>query len=93
MIVKGKNFVSLLLVRQFLFSVTLFFTFLRTRKNSTPVYASVMGADGLVVTSIKVDEALWKEAKKKAIDEGITLQDLLTDALKDWIKKKGGKLP
>ena len=52
-----------------------------------------MVSDGLVVTSIKVDEALWKEAKKKAIDEGITLQDLLSDALKDWIKKKGGRIP
>lgn len=42
-----------------------------------------------VVTSIKVDEDLWKEAKKKAIDEGITLQDLLNEAVEDWMKKKG----
>jgi hypothetical protein len=48
----------------------------------------LMASDGLVVTSIKVDEALWKEAKKKAIDEGITLQDLLSEAIRDWIRKK-----
>ena len=66
---------------------------MQTRRNSTLVNASLMVSDGLVVTSIKVDEALWKEAKKKAIDEGITLQDLLSDALKDWIKKKGGRIP
>lgn len=44
-----------------------------------------------VVTSVKVDENLWKEAKKKAIDEGITLQDLLNEAVEDWMKKKGTK--
>ncbi len=44
-----------------------------------------------VVTSVKVDEELWKEAKKKAIDEGITLQDLLNEAVEDWMKKKGKK--
>jgi hypothetical protein len=43
----------------------------------------------MVVTSVKVDEELWKEAKKKAIDEGITLQDLLNEAVEDWMKKKG----
>ena len=40
---------------------------------------------------MKVDEELWKEAKKKAIDEGITLQDLLNEAVEDWMKKKGKK--
>jgi len=40
---------------------------------------------------VKVDEELWKEAKKKAIDEGITLQDLLNEAVEDWMKKKGKK--
>jgi hypothetical protein len=41
-----------------------------------------------VVTSMKLDADLWKEAKKKAIDEGITLQDLLNDALRSRLKKK-----
>jgi hypothetical protein len=36
-----------------------------------------------VVTSVKVDEALWKEAKKTAIDEGITLGELLNQAV-EW---------
>ena len=44
-----------------------------------------------IVTSVKVDEELWKEAKKAAIDEGITLQDLLNEAVEDWMKKRGGK--
>jgi DNA-binding protein YbaB len=43
------------------------------------------------VTSVKVDEDIWKEAKKKAIDEDITLQDLLNEAVEDWLRKKGKK--
>lgn len=39
-------------------------------------------------TSIKIDPELWKEAKKFAIDKGITVSDLLEEALKDKIKKK-----
>lgn len=39
-----------------------------------------------IVTSMKVDEALWKEAKKKAIDEGITLQTLLNEAVEARIE-------
>jgi hypothetical protein len=42
-----------------------------------------------VVTSIKVDEELWKKAKKRAIDEEITLQQLLNMAVEDWLRKKG----
>ena len=42
-----------------------------------------------VVTSIKVNEELWKRAKKRAIDEEITLQRLLNMAVEDWLKKKG----
>lgn len=40
-----------------------------------------------MVTSIKVDGDLWKRAKKKAIDEEITLQELLDMAITDWLKK------
>ncbi len=46
-----------------------------------------------VVTSMKVNEELWKEAKKKAIDEGITLQVLLDRAVGEWMErhKKGSR--
>jgi hypothetical protein len=42
-----------------------------------------------VVTSMKVDKELWKEAKKKAIDKGMTLQELLNDAVKEWMANNG----
>ena len=41
-----------------------------------------------VVTSMKVDEDLWKRAKKRAIDEEITLQELLNAAVHEYLKKK-----
>jgi hypothetical protein len=41
-----------------------------------------------IVTSIKVDEELWKRAKKRAIDEEITLQELLNAAVQDYLKRK-----
>ena len=40
-----------------------------------------------IVTSLKVDEDLWKRAKKRAIDEEITLQELLNEAVKDYLKR------
>jgi len=40
------------------------------------------------VTSVKVDEDVWKKAKIRAIEEGITLQDLLNEALEDRLSKK-----
>lgn len=45
------------------------------------------------VTSLKVNPDLWKEAKIQAIREGITLGDLLDEAVKDWIdrRKKASK--
>jgi hypothetical protein len=46
-------------------------------------------AKPFVVTSVKVDEELWKKAKKRAIDEEITLQQLLNLAVEDWLKRKG----
>jgi hypothetical protein len=42
-----------------------------------------------VVTSVKVDEDLWKRAKKRAIDEEITLQELLNRAVEDFLRNKG----
>jgi len=41
-----------------------------------------------VVTSLKVDEDLWKKAKKRAIDEEITLQQLLNEAVHDYLRRK-----
>lgn len=45
-------------------------------------------AKPFVVTSMKVDEDLWKKAKKRAIDEEITLQELLNEAVQDYLRKK-----
>jgi hypothetical protein len=41
-----------------------------------------------IVTSLKVDEDLWKRAKKRAIDEEITLQELLNEAVQSYLKRK-----
>jgi len=41
-----------------------------------------------IVTSLKVDEELWKRAKKRAIDEEITLQELLNEAVQDYLKRR-----
>ena len=45
-------------------------------------------AKPFVVTSLKVDEDLWKRAKKRAIDEEITLQQLLNEAVQDYLRHK-----
>ncbi len=42
----------------------------------------------LIVTSIKIDEDVWKRAKIEAINRGMTTADLLTEALKIELKKK-----
>jgi len=42
-----------------------------------------------IVTSIKVDEDLWKRAKKRAIDEEISLQQLLNQAVQEYLKGEG----
>jgi len=41
-----------------------------------------------IVTSMKVDEDLWKRAKKRAIDEEITLQQLLNAAVQEYLRRK-----
>ena len=40
------------------------------------------------VTSMKVDEDLWKRAKKRAVDEEMTLQELLNEAVQDYLSRK-----
>lgn len=42
-----------------------------------------------VVTSIRVDDELWKEAKIYAVRKGITLTDLIEKLLKKELKKAG----
>ncbi|MBU5537129.1 MAG: ribbon-helix-helix protein, CopG family [Candidatus Aenigmatarchaeota archaeon] len=40
------------------------------------------------VTSLKVDPELWKQAKKLAIDRGISLAELVEELLKKELKKQ-----
>ena len=43
------------------------------------------------VTSIRVDEELWKQAKHYAIDKGITLTELVEKALKKEMNQRNVK--
>ncbi len=45
-------------------------------------------AKPFVVTSLKVDEDLWKRAKKRAVDEEITLQELLNEAVRAYLRRR-----
>lgn len=40
-----------------------------------------------VVTSIRVNEELWKKAKKYVIDKGITLTELIDQLLRKELKE------
>lgn len=40
------------------------------------------------VTSLKVDPELWKQAKKLAIDRGISLAELIENLLKRELDRK-----
>jgi len=45
-------------------------------------------------TSIKIRPTIWKEAKIEAIKQGITVSELVEEAVEMWIDKKarqGGK--
>ena len=50
-------------------------------------------AKPFIVTSMKVDEELWKKAKKRAIDEEITLQELLNEAVQEYLRRKPYEVP
>jgi predicted DNA-binding ribbon-helix-helix protein len=39
-------------------------------------------------TSLKIEAALWKEAKVKAIEHDITLSQLIEEAIRLWIDEK-----
>jgi predicted HicB family RNase H-like nuclease len=41
-----------------------------------------------IVTSLRVDSNLWKEARKAAIDCEISLGELIDQAVRDWIAKQ-----
>lgn len=36
--------------------------------------------------TFKMDKALWREVKKKAVDEDIAVSDLLNEYLRGWVK-------
>jgi len=41
-----------------------------------------------VVTSLKIDEDVWKKAKIEAINQDMQLSELLESAVSDWCKKQ-----
>ena len=43
-----------------------------------------------VKTSIILPEKLWKAARKQAIDENRDFKDIVADALRDYLQRKGG---
>lgn len=44
-----------------------------------------------IVTSVKIDEDIWKKAKIEAINHDMQLSEVLENAVEDWIKRKKGK--
>lgn len=47
--------------------------------------------DDLVRTTIRLSQSLLAAAKHRAIDEGSSLQDVITRALEQYLGKKGGR--
>ena len=45
-----------------------------------------------MVTSIKIDPKIWKEAKKSAIDHDLELSQLVERALDRWINVESTKI-
>ena len=43
------------------------------------------------VTSLKIDEDIWKKAKIEAINQDMQLSEVLETAVEEWIKKQKGK--
>lgn len=44
-----------------------------------------------IVTSIKIDDEVWKKAKIEAINQDMQLSEVLEKAIEEWIKKQKGK--
>lgn len=40
-----------------------------------------------IVTSVKIDEDVWKKAKIEAINQDMQLSEILENAVEEWIKK------
>lgn len=47
-----------------------------------------MDGKNQIVTSLRVDPNLWKEARKAAIDCDITLGEVIDQALREWLQKQ-----
>ena len=45
----------------------------------------------IVTKSIRVEPDLWRKARSKALADGMTMQDLITKLLTEYLKK-GGKV-
>ena len=41
-----------------------------------------------VVTSLKIDQDIWKKAKIEAINQDMQLSEVLEKAVEEWIKKQ-----
>lgn len=44
-----------------------------------------------IVTSVKIDEDIWKKTKIEAINQDMQLSESLEEALDAWVKKQKGK--
>lgn len=50
-----------------------------------------MANEQIIRTTIRVPQWLWDKARHRAIDEGVSLQQLLIVALDAYLKTKKGK--
>ncbi len=47
--------------------------------------------DQLIRTTVRLPQSMMTAAKHRAIDEHLTLQDVITRALEQYLAKKGGR--
>ena len=47
--------------------------------------------DQLIRTTVRLPQSMMAAAKHRAIDEGVTLQDVIARALEQYLAKKGGR--
>jgi hypothetical protein len=47
-----------------------------------------MAEERVVKTSVAFPESLWKEGRKRAIDEDRDFQDVVQDALREYLRRK-----
>ncbi len=53
--------------------------------------ASKPKEDQLVRTTVRLPQSMMTAAKHRAIDEHLTLQDVITRAIEQYLAKKGGR--